>query len=52
MKKYEICPNCGSTTIGNGEGGIIVEDNTYTRTCKCGFKKTVNEDNIDIDIEK
>ncbi len=32
MPKYEKCPNCGSTTIGNGQGGIIVEDDTFTRT--------------------
>ncbi|WMJ79557.1 DUF3797 domain-containing protein [Clostridium sp. MB40-C1] len=42
MKKYEVCPKCGSTTIGNGEGGIVVEDNFYIRTCKCGFKITVD----------
>lgn len=48
MKKYEKCPNCGSTTIGNGEGAIIVEEETYTRTCKCGFKITVNEDGKEI----
>ncbi|MDU5080255.1 DUF3797 domain-containing protein [uncultured Tissierella sp.] len=37
MKKYEKCPQCGSTTVGNGEGGITVDDTTYKRTCKCGF---------------
>lgn len=42
MSKYEKCPECGSDRIGNGQGGIIVEDNTFTRTCKCGFKITVN----------
>ncbi|MEG0153007.1 MAG: DUF3797 domain-containing protein [Clostridium sp.] len=44
MPKYEKCPKCGSSTIGNGQGGIIVEDGTFTRTCKCGFKITVDED--------
>lgn len=48
MKKYEKCPNCGSTTVGNGKGGIIIEDDTYTRTCKCGFKITVDENDKEI----
>jgi hypothetical protein len=30
MPKYEKCPSYGNTTIGNGQGGIIVEDNTFT----------------------
>ncbi|HCL4549710.1 DUF3797 domain-containing protein [Clostridium botulinum] len=51
MKKYEKCPKCGSNRIGNGEGGIIIEDDTYTRTCKCGFKITINEDGKE-DIEE
>jgi iron(III) transport system ATP-binding protein len=48
MKKYENCPDCGSSTIGNGQGGIIVEDDTYTRFCKCGFKITINENGEEI----
>lgn len=48
MPKYEKCPNCGSTTIGNGQGGVIVEDETFTRTCKCGFKITVDENGNEV----
>lgn len=48
LKKYESCPKCGSTKISNGQGGITVEDDTYTRSCKCGFKITVNEDDKQI----
>lgn len=48
MPKYEKCPNCGSTTIGNGQGGIIVEDETFTRTCKCGWKITVDENGNEV----
>lgn len=48
MPKYEICPSCGSDRIGGGCGGVIVEDNTFTRTCKCGFKITVDEDGNEI----
>lgn len=48
MPKYEKCPMCGSTSIGNGAGGIIVEDETFTRTCKCGFKITVDENGNEV----
>lgn len=48
MQKHERCPNCGSTTIGNGLGGIIVEDETFTRGCKCGFEITVDEDGNEV----
>lgn len=48
MKKYEQCPKCGSNTIGKGQGGVIVDDNTFTRSCKCGFKMKVNEDGEEI----
>ncbi len=41
-------PRCGNNKIGNGEGGIIIEDDTYTRTCKCGFKIKINEDGKEI----
>jgi len=30
MPEYEKYPSCGNITIGNGQGGIIVEDNTFT----------------------
>lgn len=41
--QYATCPNCGSLSIGNGEGAIIVDDEYFTRKCKCGFKVKVNE---------
>lgn len=43
MSKYSNCPNCGNGVIGNGEGKLIVEDDTFTRECKCGFKITLDE---------
>jgi iron(III) transport system ATP-binding protein len=42
MSKYSDCPNCGNSLIGNGEGKLIVEDDTFTRECKCGFKITLD----------
>lgn len=49
MEKYADCPKCGNEYIGNGQGGIVVEDDTFRRWCKCGFDITVNEDDEDID---
>ena len=48
MPKYNDCPKCGSDKVGNGEGAIIVEDDTYTRKCKCGFEITVDENGKEI----
>lgn len=49
MGKYADCPTCGNKYIGNSQGGIIVEDDTFRRWCKCGFDITVNEDDEEID---
>ena len=46
-RKYEICPQCGSGRIGNGEGTVNVEGPTFIRTCKCGWKVEVHEDEAD-----
>lgn len=40
-EKYIHCPKCGSDKIGNGEGTLNVDDDTYRRTCKCGFQVEV-----------
>ena len=37
IKRYETCPNCRNKMIGNGEGTIEINKNTFKRTCKCGF---------------
>lgn len=44
MEKYSDCPKCGNEYIGNGQGGIVVEENTFTRWCRCGFDITINKD--------
>lgn len=44
MKKYAVCPQCGSSKIKQGKGGLIIEEETFTRACHCGFKITVDED--------
>lgn len=37
MRKYNGCPECGSDVVGNGEGTLEIEDDTFKRTCKCGW---------------
>lgn len=37
-EKYMECPTCGNKFIGNGEGGLVVEEFTFDRWCKCGWK--------------
>lgn len=41
-EKYGNCPACGNTFIGNGEGGIVIEEYTFDRWCKCGWKVHVD----------
>lgn len=48
MEKYKNCPDCGNGQIGNGEGALVVEETTFTRKCKCGFKITLNENGQEI----
>ena len=44
MRKYNSCPVCGSDRLGNGEGKLLIEENTFHRSCKCGWKIETNED--------
>jgi transcription elongation factor Elf1 len=37
MGVYNNCPDCGSEKLGNGEGTLEIEDDTFKRTCKCGW---------------
>lgn len=43
MKEYTDCPNCGNGYIGNGEGTLHVTDDSFIRTCKCGWKIEIND---------
>lgn len=52
INKYGNCPVCDNDKVGNGEGTLIVEDNVFTRTCKCGFKIIVNEEGKEISSQK
>lgn len=44
MQKYNNCPSCDSDKIGNGEGKLIIEDETFYRSCKCGWEVKTDED--------
>lgn len=52
MIKYAYCPKCGSENLGNGQGGITLENDTFRRWCKCGFDKTVNEDDKKMGVKQ
>lgn len=48
MQKYAKCGQCGSETIGGGEGTLTITEDTFIRTCKCGWKIEIR----DIDDKK
>ncbi|TFI86925.1 DUF3797 domain-containing protein [Carnobacterium divergens] len=45
-KKYSHCPRCGNDRIGGGEGSLIIEDMTFKRGCKCGWKVHVESKEV------
>lgn len=44
LEKYETCPECGNTKIGNGEGALVIDINTFKKTCKCGFEVFIEDE--------
>lgn len=42
MKKYAECPDCGNKYVGNGQGGMQIEGETFRRWCKCGWSVGTN----------
>lgn len=44
-KKYALCQQCGSDRVGGtpSEGALIIEDEVFTRSCKCGWSITVDQ---------
>lgn len=49
-KLVNDCPNCGYNMVGTDEktgdfhGSLNVDDNLFTRKCRCGFEITINSD--------
>lgn len=43
-KKYANCQQCGNDRVGGepSEGALIIEDDVFTRSCKCGWSVTVD----------
>ncbi len=43
LQKYEKCPCCGCTTVGNGTGvlGADTEVGFFHRACRCGWSVTI-----------
>ena len=37
LEMYRNCPSCGNQKLGNVEGRLEVQDQTFMRQCKCGF---------------
>lgn len=38
MKKHVKCPECGNSMLGENQGSLVIEDDFFKRTCKCGFE--------------
>lgn len=45
IKKYARCTECGNDRVGGtpSEGALIIEDDVFTRSCKCGWSVTVDK---------
>lgn len=44
MRKYAACVDCGNELVGDGEGVLLIEDDIFKRSCKCGWSIEVDED--------
>ncbi|MGG3987310.1 DUF3797 domain-containing protein [Bacillus smithii] len=44
IKKYLKCSKCGSDKIGDGEGMLEIDDDTFKRSCKCGWTVEIKVD--------
>jgi hypothetical protein len=43
LEKYGNCPDCECENMSNGEGTLYVNEDTFKRTCKCGFEVEIKE---------
>ena len=44
MDKYIECPICSNDKLGKNNGGLIIEENTFERNCRCGFRIIIDSD--------
>lgn len=47
--KYAFCPKCKNDNLGNGEGGVYIDDYKFIRYCKCGYKITVFKNGTELE---
>ena len=41
ISQYGTCPECGNAYIANGDGKLIINDDKFYRSCKCGWEITL-----------
>jgi len=46
LKKYGICQECGSDVTGKGQGKLMTDENTFLRTCKCGWEVKIYDGEV------
>nr|WP_285223046.1 DUF3797 domain-containing protein [Exiguobacterium sp. s163] len=44
IQKYNACPVCGSENVGNGAGRLVVKEDSFYRSCKCGWEVETDAD--------
>lgn len=42
LDKYGTCPQCGNNILNGNENSLIIEEDSFIRTCECGFKMALN----------
>ena len=44
IRRYGVCPKCGNDKVGGepSQGALIIEDEIFTRRCKCGWEVVVD----------
>lgn len=43
INKYKKCPECGNGFIGNGQGALCIDNDTFERSCKCGWSIRIEQ---------
>ena len=46
MKEFTNCPSCGSDTLGNGKGSLIIDQKGFKRACQCGYMVQMNKQEV------
>jgi hypothetical protein len=46
IKKYVACPVCGNALLGNGNGALVIDDDRFVRSCRCGWHVELGPEGI------